>query len=136
MHTTNYFNGFIEIAEDCPAAEGVIPPIKGDKRSVANLQFEMLLDHPYEFTSDEVLFSVFAMRKGFSKDEMEEERQRFFSKGQPCFRASPLTKRYGWGVHSNEEGKIAIYGAETKSYEAFVQDESIKKTKAMRSKRA
>lgn len=136
MHTTNYFNGFIEIAEDCPATEGVIPPIKGDKRSVANLQFEMLLDHPYEFTSDEVLFSVFAMRKGFSKDEMEEERQRFFSKGQPCFRASPLTKRYGWGVHSNEEGKIAIYGAETKSYEAFVQDESIKKTKAMRSKRA
>ena len=136
MHTTNYFNGFIEIAEDCPATEGVIPPIKGDKRSVANLQFEILLDHPYEFTSDEVLFSVFAMRKGFSKDEMEEERQRFFSKGQPCFRASPLTKRYGWGVHSNEEGKIAIYGAETKSYEAFVQDESIKKTKAMRSKRA
>lgn len=136
MHTTNYFNGFIEIAEDCPATEGVIPPIKGDKRSVANLQFEMLLDHPYEFTSDEVLFSVFAMRKGFSKDEMEEERQRFFSKGQPCFRASPLTKRYGWGVHSNEEGKVAIYGAETKSYEAFVQDESIKKTKAMRSKRA
>ena len=136
MHTTNYFNGFIEITEDCPATEGVIPPIKGDKRSVANLQFEMLLDHPYEFTSDEVLFSVFAMRKGFSKDEMEEERQRFFSKGQPCFRASPLTKRYGWGVHSNEEGKVAIYGAETKSYEAFVQDESIKKTKAMRSKRA
>ncbi len=136
MHSTNYYNGFIEIAEDCPASAGTIPPIKGDKRSVANLQFEMLLDHPYEFTSDEVLFSVFARRKGFSADEMEEERQRFFSKGQPCFRASPLTKRYGWGVHSNEEGKVAIYGAETKSYEAFVQDESIKKTKAMRSKRA
>lgn len=136
MHTTNYFNGFIEIAEDCPTTEGAMPPIKGDKRSVANLQFEMLLDHPYEFTSDEVLFSVFAMRKGFSNEEMEEERQRFFSKGQACFRASPLTKRYGWGVHSNKEGKIAIYGAETKAYAAFVQDESIKKTKAMRSKRA
>ncbi len=136
MHTTNYFNAFIEIAEDCPTAAGVIPPIKGDKRSVANLQFEMLLDHPYEFTSDEVLFSVFATRKGFSAEEMEEERKRFFSKGQACFRASPLTKRYGWGVHSNEEGKVALYGAETKAYQAFVEDESIPKKKAMRSKRA
>ncbi len=136
MHTTNYFNAFIEIAEDCPTAAGVVPPIKGDKRSVANLQFEMLLDHPYEFTSDEVLFSVFATRKGFSAEEMEEERKRFFSKGQACFRASPLTKRYGWGVHSNEEGKVALYGAETKAYQAFVEDESIPKKKAMRSKRA
>jgi len=136
MHSTNYFNAFIEIAEDCPTAVGVVPPIKGDKRSVANLQFEMLLDHPYEFTSDEVLFSVFATRKGFSAEEMEEERKRFFSKGQACFRASPLTKRYGWGVHSNEEGKVALYGAETKAYQAFVADESIPKKKAMRSKRA
>lgn len=136
MHTTNYFNGFIEIAEDCPTKAGAIPPIKGDKRSIANLQFEMLLDHPYEFTSDEILFSVFAIRKGFSAEEMEEERKRFFSKGQPCFRASPLTKRYGWGVHSNEEGKVALYGAETKAYQAFVADESIPKKKAMRSKRA
>lgn len=136
MHTTNYFNAFIEIAEDCPTAAGVVPPIKGDKRSVANLQFEMLLDHPYEFTSDEVLFSVFATRKGFSAEEMEEERKRFFSKGQACFRASPLTKRYGWGIHSNEDGKVALYGAETKAYQAFVEDESIPKKKAMRSKRA
>lgn len=135
MHTTNYFNTFIEIAEDCPSGKGEMPPIKGEKRSVANLQFDMLYDHPYQYTSDEVLFGVFAQRKGFTQSDMDEERQHYFSKGQPCFRASPLTKRYGWGIHADAEGKIAMYGAETAEYQQFLKDESVKKVKAMRSKR-
>ena len=135
MHTTNYHNTFIEIAEDSPTTTAEVPPLKGEKKSVANLQFEMLYDHPYKFTSDDVLFGVFALRKEFSKSEMEEQRALYFSKGQPCFRASPLTKRYGWGVHSNGEGKIAIYGAGTEEYRRFLHDESIEKVKAMKSKR-
>ena len=136
METTNYLNTLIEIAADCPATVGEIPPTKGDKKSVANLQFEMLFDHPYQFTSDDILFAVFATRKGIPKDEIEKQRQKFFSKGQPCFRASPLTKRYGWGIHSNEEGKIAMYGSETEAYQKFANDASIKKKKAMSTKRA
>ena len=62
MHSTNYFNSFIEIAEDCPTTTGEIPPIKGDKKSVANLQFEMIYNHPYEYTSDDILFTVHATR--------------------------------------------------------------------------
>lgn len=136
MESTNYFNTFIEIAEDCPIQTGEVPPIKGDKKTVANLQYEMLMANPYKFTSDDVLFSVFARRKEIPEDEIEEQRRIYFSKGQPCFRSSPLTKRYGWGIHSNEEGKIAMYGAETEDYQKFVADESVQKTKAMRSKRA
>ncbi len=66
----------------------------------------------------------------------EEQRQIFFSKGQPCFRASPLTKRYGWGVHANAEGKIAIFGVDSAEYQALLIDDSVTKKKAMRSKRA
>ncbi len=135
MHTTNYSNTFIEIAEDCKVSQGEMPPLKGDKKTVANLQFDMLYENPYKYNSDEVLFGVFAIRKEFAKGELKEQRDHYFSKGQPCFRASPLTKSYGWGVHSNEEGKIAIYGAETKEYKKFLKDDSIKKVKAMRSKR-
>ncbi len=135
MHSTNYYNVFIEIAEDCPTDKGEMPPLKGEKRTVANLQFDLLYEHPYEYTSDEALFGVFATRKEFTKGEMDEERAHYFSKGQPCFRASPLTKRYGWGIHSNSEGKIAMFGAETKEYKQFLADDSIKKVKAMRSKR-
>lgn len=135
MHSTNYFNTFIEIAEDCPTPNGEMPPLKGEKKSIANLQFEFLYEHPYQYTSDEVLFGVFAQRKEFVKAELDAEREHYFSKGQPCFRASPLTKRYGWGIHSNAEGKIALYGAETKEYQQYLKDDAVKKVKAMRSKR-
>ena len=136
MHSTNYYNALIEIADDCPAPTGEIPPVKGDKKSVANLQYEMLAGHPYRYTSDDVLFAVFATRKQVPAEEWPQKREEFFSKGQPCMRASPLTKRYGWGVHSNADGKIAIYGAGSVEYERFVVDETIEKKKAMRNKRA
>ena len=136
MTSTNYFNALIEIAEDCPVSAGKVPPVRGNKKSVANLQFEMLHEHPpYTFTSDDVLFTVFAKRKGIPQEAWEAEREIFFSKGQPCFRASPLTKRYGWGIHSNEVGKIAMYGVESEAYQRLVADEGVKKKKAMRSKK-
>ena len=134
-HTTNYFNSFIEVAEDCPAQSGTMPPKRGDKKSIANLQFEMLYDNPYQYTSDEVFFHIFALRKELPEGELEEQREEFFSKGQPCFRASPLTKRYGWGVHSDAQGKVAIYGLESAAYQDFLADGKIEKVKAMRSKR-
>jgi hypothetical protein len=133
VHTTNYENTFIEIAEDCPSPAGEMPPLKGGKKSVANFQFDMLYDHPYEYTSDDILYAVFATRAEISNADWEEQRQVFFSKGQPCFRASPLTKRYGWGIHSDEKGKVAMYGAETAAYQRFLEDPSITKVKAMRS---
>ena len=135
VHSTNYFDTLVEIAEDCPATLAEMPPLKGDKKTVANLQFEMLYEHPYKYTSDEVLFGVFAIRKEFSKSEMDEQRNAFFSKGQPCFRASPLTKRYGWGVHSNSEGQIAMIEMNSKAYKKLQADSNVKKVKAMRSKR-
>ncbi len=135
-HTTNYSNTFIEIAEDCPVDEGAVPPVKGDKKSVANLQFEMVIDEPYQHTSDDVIYTVFARRNDVTESEWEEQRKAFFSKGQPCLRASPLTKTYGWGVHSDANGKVALYAAGTPEYERFLADDAVVKVKAMRSKKA
>ena len=135
MHTTNYLNTFIEIAEDSPTQSAEIPPQKGEKLSVANMQFDMIMANPYRYTSDDVLFHVYAAKNNRT-DNLEYEREQFFSKGQPCFRASPLTKRYGWGLHNNEEGKIALYPAESIEYQQFVKDNGLKKVKAMRSKRS
>jgi Family of unknown function (DUF6157) len=133
IHTTNYTDTFIEIADDCPISKGEMPPLKGDAKTVANIQFEMISKYPYKFTSDDVLFQVFADRNDLTKSEYKEAREKYFSKGQPCFRASPLTKRYGWGVHNDKDGKIAIYGAETTAYQKFSKDKNIKVVKAMKS---
>ena len=133
IHTTNYENTFVAIADDCPATSGQVPPIKGDAKSIANIQFEIIKNNPYKFTSDDVLFQVFAERKDLTQSEMEVARAEYFSKGQPCFRASPLAKRYGWGIHNDDEGKIALYGCETSEYERFFNAKNIKVVKAMKS---
>jgi hypothetical protein len=134
MHSTNYINTFIEVAEDCPTQSAEIPPQKGDDKTVANLHFEQLVAKPYHFSSDDVIFQTFTCKKAITEN-LETEREMFFSKGQPCMRTSPLTKRYGWGIHSNAEGKIAIYPVESAEYQQFVADGSLKKVKAMKSKR-
>lgn len=132
VHTTNYIDTFIEVADDCPTDISENPKSKGDKKTVAEMQFDLVLKNPYKYTSDDILFQVYADRNDLTKSEYKEAREQFFSKGQPCFRASPLTKRYGFGVHSDKDGKIAIFGRETKEYDNFVKDTKIKKVKAMK----
>lgn len=136
MKTTNYYNTFITIAEDSLAVIGEVPPVKDNDKSVATLEYEMLSNHPYTHTSDEVLFKVYAVKHDVSPQQYESERQKYFSKGQPCFRSSPLSKRYGWGVHYDSKGKMALYGVDSAEYERFSVDKSLTHLKAMRSKRA
>ncbi len=135
MASTNYFNVFIEVAEDTKATSGNIPPIRGNKKSIANYEYDIVSENPYQYTSDEVIFMVHAQRNDIPQSALEKERELFFAKGRPCFRASALTKTYGWGVHSNDDGKIAIYGVESKEYAQFIEDSGIKKKKAMRSRK-
>jgi len=125
--TTNYYETFIAVADDCPVEQAVIPPTK-EPRSIAQIEYEMVIDKPYRYTSDDVLYAANGERRGISREE-------FFSKGQACFRASPLCKRYGWGVHSDKEGRIALYALESDEYKRYMEDGSLKKVKAMRSKR-
>jgi hypothetical protein len=133
VHTTNYHDTFIETAPDSKAVKGEIPPVKESARTAATIQFGMVYETPYLYTSDDVLFHVFAEKNSVAITQLAQAREQFFSKGQACFRASPLTKRYGWGVHSDKNGKIALYGCETDAYKTFVANPEIKKVKAMKS---
>lgn len=132
IHTTNYADTFIEVAEDCPVATGTPPPSKESKKSIAEQQYELLNGNPYQFTSDDVLFQVYADRNLIDKKDYRKAREEFFSKGQPCFRASPLPKKFGFGIHADSEGRIALYGVGSDRYRAFLEDPDVKKVKAMR----
>jgi len=133
-HTTNYFNTLIEIAEDCPVSESVIPPEKKEK-TIANLQYDFLIKSPYKYTSDDIIFNCNMIKNDILESEKAEEKLKFFSKGQARLRTSPLAKRYGFGIHHNDKGKVAIIPAESKEYHDLVENNSVKKVKAMRSKR-
>jgi hypothetical protein len=134
LHSTNYFNTFIQVAEDCPVTVAEVPPNK-NLATIARLQYEMIHDHPYRYTSDDVLFEVYAQRQGFSEKDYTTQREKFFSKGQPCMRSSPLPKRYGWGIYSNHEGKLALVAIEDARYRMLATDTTIRQLMAMRSKR-
>jgi hypothetical protein len=136
VHTTNYFNTLIEVAADCPATAGEIPPEKPGTGSIARIQFDTISRHPYRFTSDDVLLKVYAERNELPTEQHEEAKTALFSKGQACLRASPLARRYGWGIHHNEEGKIALFGVETDEYKNLLKDKNLELVKAMRSKKA
>ena len=46
QHTTNYFDTFIEVANDCKVLAGQSPEIKNDKKTIASMQFDLLSKHP------------------------------------------------------------------------------------------
>lgn len=135
QYTTNYFNTLITVAEDSNAACGTVPPIKGDRGTVASLQFGMIAQHPFEYTSDDVLFQVYAVRNAVLKKEYKARRKLFYSKGQPCMRTSPLVKTYGWGIYFDENGRIMLADSASESYARLLRDETVKKVPAMRSKK-
>ncbi|MGQ0681444.1 DUF6157 family protein [Bradyrhizobium sp.] len=139
-HTTNVFDTFIRVAEDCPAHAGEAPPQRAGSPTVARLQFEMIGQAPYKYTSDDVVFATSAPGRQLgakaSKTERSRARSEFFSKGQACMRASGLGKRFGWGIHADAEGRIAIYAVDSERYLALARDPKLTQTRAMRTKRA
>ena len=134
MHSTNYTNTFITVADDCPTDVGSVPPEKQDP-TIARMQYEMIRNHPYRYTSDEVVFAIYAAKNRIEAADIESQRAAFFSKGQPCLRSSPLGKRYGWGIHSNDASKIALYAHESEEYTQLSNDTTLKQLKAMKSAR-
>ena len=103
--------------------------------SVAGLQYTMLHDQPYRVTSDDLLFAVHARRNGIvDATAIIAAREAFFARPQACLRTSPLAKRYGWGIHYDAEGRVAIYGVETGAYRDLLSRTDLKQVSAMRNR--
>jgi len=136
----NYFETFIQVAPDCPVMTAVVPTAKGEKKSVAVLEFELLSGKPYFYTQEELQFEVHVRHKNISASELKSRRKElwaeFFSKPHACLRASPLAKRYGWGIYFNAQGKTGIYPVESMEYAQYSTNKGIKQLLAMRRQRA
>jgi hypothetical protein len=133
-HTTNYRSTFIEVADDCAAEHGTEPPIN-EKPTIAELHYRLIAEQPFARTSDDVIFETAAVRRGIAANDAA-ARDEYFSKGQACLRSSPLSKRYGWGILHDADGRVALYPRESDEYAALAADPSLTHTKAMRNRRA
>jgi len=133
MHTTNYFNTLILASTDCAAKGGTIPPKPG---TIAALQYEMMSVAPYKITSDDLLLAVEAQREGIKAAKLPKFREEFFAEPHACLRCSPLVKTYGWGIHHDAKGKVALVGRQTSEYKKLAENPDVKKVPGMRSRRA
>ncbi|MUT64582.1 DUF6157 family protein [Paenibacillus sp. NEAU-GSW1] len=137
----NYYNTFIPVAQDCPAEYGTVPKGKKDGKTKPGVEFELAASHPYKYTQEELLFEVHIRHKGLCEEastgNVTQMREQFYRKPQPCLRASMLPKKYGWGIHFNAEGKLALYAVESPEYRRFAEaaDDSVRIVAAMRNSR-
>ena len=132
----NYYDTLIEVADDCPATEGQVPHARGGKKTKAVVEYELLVKHPYTYTEEDIAFEVYAGLHDVAKASQPQERAKFLSKGHPHLRVSALPKRYGWGMHNNAEGKVALIAVESREYKRLIKDPGTTKVKAFRSTRA
>ncbi|MBT2667386.1 hypothetical protein J7J00_18065 [Bacillus sp. ISL-4] len=131
----SYKNTLITISEDSKATSAKVPVIKNKKPTIAYIEHELINNNPYKFTQEDVQFKTYLIKNQIEEENAAELRERFFSKSKACFRASSLVKNYGWGIHYNNQGKIAIYDAKSEMYNQLLNQVDITKLKGMRSKR-
>jgi hypothetical protein len=135
----SYTNTLILVAADCPVDKSEIPVIKTKSKPAHVFQYELLTQSPYAYDHEELIYQVYVQQKEIPAavlaTDAEKIKQELFSKGHPCLRASSLTKRYGWGAHYNQEGKIAIYPMESAEYKRLADSGDVKIIPAMQRKR-
>ncbi|TMF15968.1 MAG: hypothetical protein E6I37_00175 [Chloroflexi bacterium] len=132
----NYYNTLIEIAEGSPATKAEVPKPKGGKKTKPVIEYEMIANHPYKYTEEDIAFETYAVLHNIPKAIWPKERQTFLSKGHPHLRVSALAKRYGWGIHNNAEGKVALIAVNSLKYKKLMKDPRTTKIKAFRSESA
>ena len=128
-------NTFIRIAPDCPESAGIEPPVRGGKKPVHLIHLELLRAKPYKLGHEDLIVEGELRREPPGVESKAEIRERLRQKPIPCLRTSALGKRYGWGIHFDEKGKIAVYPAGSAEYRKFAEDPGIEQTVAMRSSR-
>jgi hypothetical protein len=141
MADMNYYNTLIAVADDCPVTSSVVPTARGARKTVAVVQYDMLAGSPHLLTQEDVLFESWLSRQDIAGNQSESARalmrKNFFAKPQPCLRASPLPKMFGWGLLFDHEGKVALCAIESQKYQRLIEreDSGVQILKALRSSR-
>jgi len=136
VERVDYTDTFITVAPDCSAVTGTPPP----GESVAALSYHLIVQRPYELRTSDVIFSVWAARQKIPEDENDSAWAEFYAKPRPCIRSSDLGKRWGWGVHADQDGRLMVYPIGSAEYQALAagiapDGRTVKVRAAMRSTR-
>lgn len=141
MAGVDYVNTFIAVAPDSTAQTAIVPRERAGKPTIASRTWQLIADEPYRHTSGDVIFTVFAERAGIEPAEWDAAREEYYSVGRACLRSSDLGKKYGWGIHADAAGRIALYSVGSPEYRALEEGVApdgspVEITRAMRSRRS
>lgn len=118
-------NILIQIAEDSPVNNSIIPEMGKGKKTIVFIQYDELLKNPYQYTEDEFHRQVHCVRR--EKNELQIDKY--------DLRRSRLCKEYGWGIHIDGSGRIALVGCETDKYRDLERAPFVDKVRAYRRKK-
>jgi len=111
MENVDYTSTFITVAPDTSAVAGVPP----SGTTIAAATYALIASAPYTLRPPDVIFRVWAERHGVSADSTAEW-ETFYSQPRACLRSSDLPKRYGWGIHADGDGRLALYAVGSEAY--------------------
>ena len=114
MENVDYTSTFITVAPDTSAVAGVEP----SGTTIAATTFSLIASSPYALRSSDVIFQVWATRHDVDPSSADEWAA-FYSTSHACLRSSDLGKRYGWGIHADADGRLAVYAVGSAAYEAL-----------------
>ena len=63
----NYYDTLVEVAEDCPASVAHVPQPRGGRKTKAVVEYELLAEHPYTYTEEDIAFGVYATLHDIAK---------------------------------------------------------------------
>ena len=96
----------ILISEDAESRVSIIPP-EGD--TIARIAYEVLISNPYQFTEAEYHHEVHITRRNRPDLNISSY----------SIKRSPLLQKFGWGVHRDVNGRLALVPAESEEYQNF-----------------
>lgn len=112
-----------------------VEPPENAKPTITRLQFEMVMEAPYEFTAEDMIFAASGAGQAVADlpdEEHSEATAAYFAKPQAFLRTSPLPKQYGWGIHHDEQGRVALFAVGSPVYRDFAADPELKQIKALK----
>ena len=111
----------ITTSENCPASSGIAPTTNRKEKTVTMHYHDLFMESPYCFTYEQAKKEVHENRRGKTDLKLNSY----------DMRRSELCKIWGWGVHADRNGKLALVGCETDEYQRLLKDSSVRKIKAL-----
>lgn len=109
----------IEVAEDCAEKNAKEPPDRSPK-TIMRIEYELLIENPYAYTEREFFHEVHVVHR--KKPDLKIDSYNI--------KRCPLVQSYGWGIHRNRDGKLALVAIESNRYKEL--QETINTTKSYR----